>query len=145
MAGSPAEGHQSFRRGDEIAGPQRWIVFHAQRNEAKRISAVAGAVCRLFLGVAERVFELGVALTVLGDRASNFASEKELGLAVGTDRVAGIFRCSIDESPDAEVLPIAQAHTEADGAAAAATTTHSLSTLGGCSLSSLSGLGHSTG
>ena len=131
LARSAAEGHQSFRRRDEIAGSQRRIVIHAQRNEAKRISSVTSTVWRLFLAIAERGFEVGVALTVLGARASNLTSEKELGLAVRTDRVAGVFRCPIDDLPNAEVLPIAQAHTEANGSAAAAIATHSPLTLSG--------------
>ena len=119
------EGHESFRRGDKIAGSQRRIIFHPQRNQAKRIFAVTSAVCHLFLAVEERGFELGVALTVFRVRASNLAPEKELGFAVRTDRPARIFRRSIDDLPNAEVLPIAQAYTKANGTAAAAIAAHS--------------------
>jgi len=122
-----AEGHESFRRGDKIAGSQRRIIFHAQWNQAKRIFTVTGAVCHLFLAVEERGFELGIALTVFGVGGSNLAPEKELGVAVRTDRLACIFHCPIDDLPNAEMLPIAQAYTEASGAADAAIATHSLS------------------
>jgi hypothetical protein len=108
-----------------IAGSQRRIIFHPQRNQAKRIFAVTSAVCHLFLAVEERGFELGVALTVFRVRASNLTPEKELGFAVRTDRPARIFRRSIDDLPNAEVLPIAQAYTKANGTAAAAIAAHS--------------------
>jgi hypothetical protein len=145
LARSAAEGHEALRRGDEIAGSQRRIIFHAQRNQAKRISSVTRTVCRLFLAVAKRGFQLSVALTVLSDRASNLTPKKELGLAVWTDRVAGIFRCPIDELPNAEVLPIAKAHTEPNGAAAApAFANHSPLTLSGLGRLTPRGRGHST-
>ena len=104
----------SFRRGDKIARSQGRIIFHIQWNQAKSISTVTSAVCHLFLSVEERQFERGVALTVFGVGASNLTPEKELGLAVRADRRACIFRCPMDELPNTEVLPIAQAYTEAN-------------------------------
>jgi hypothetical protein len=130
------ECHESFRRGDKIARSQGRIIFHTQWSQAKRISTVTSAVCHLFLAVEERGVEFGVALTVFGVGTSNLTPEKELGLAVRADRPACVFRCPIDELPNTEVLPIAQAYTEANGSADAAIATHSFLTL--------SGWGHST-
>ena len=118
------EGHESFRRRDKIAGSQRRIIFHPQWNQAKRIFTVTSAVRHLFLAVEERGFELGVALTVFRVRASNLTPEKEFGFAVRTDRPARIFRRSIDNLPNAEVLPVAQAYTKANGTADAAIAAH---------------------
>ena len=135
------EGHESFRRGDKIARSQRRIIFHPQWNQAKRIFTVTSAVCHLFLAVEERGFELDVALTVFGARASNLTSEKEFGFAVRTDRRARIFRRPIDYLPNAEVLPIAQAYTKANGTADAANTAHTLLTQSGWSSRPTVGVG----
>ena len=124
-ADSPPKVMSSFRRGDKIAGSQGGIIFHTQWNQAKRIFTVTSAVRHLFLPVEERGFELGVALTVFRVRASNLTPEKEFSFAVRTDRPARIFRRPIDDLPNAEVLPIAQAYTKANGTADAAIAAHS--------------------
>jgi hypothetical protein len=122
----------------ETRSPGRNVgsFFHPQWSQAKRIFTVTRAVCHLFLAVEERGFELGVALTVFRVRASNLTPEKEFGFAVRTDRPARIFRRPIDDLPNAEVLPIAQAYTEANGTAAAAIAAHSHLSPSGWGLSS---------
>jgi hypothetical protein len=103
----------------ETRSPGRNVgsFFTPSGTVAKKDLTVTSAVGHLFLAVEERGSEPGVALTVFGVRASNFTSEKELGFAVRTDRPARIFRRPIDDLPNAEVLPIAQAYTKANGTA----------------------------
>ncbi|MFY9839223.1 MAG: hypothetical protein WAK55_22655 [Xanthobacteraceae bacterium] len=49
-------------------------------------------------------------LAVLSDGIADFGTEKDLGLAVWTNRAAGFYRRSIDHVLHREVLTVAQTH-----------------------------------